>query len=647
MVDRGAEQRANGQGARRQQILTGWARVADYLFGRNALIGIASFMLLTISAYATWAGMHDFIIGLSAPAGGRDLPGGIAVSHDLLVIVIVIALTFLMWLALRESFGAGRSIVERLITFPLYVFLALWSIGFGYGFWWALIAGQEATRSSIAGLQEDARDAGGAIAARLDAVRVQLDSVVTWSEGQMAREEASGGSCGVASGAGRGPLYNARRSVRDGVATLRDGVLNSWLAPVRSDLDALQRSATTGTGVGIEERQRLFEARAAEIRGKARSIAARSNELGKSTASEMRALAQSVSTSPGQAGFSCFDPTLAQRLQQAAIQAEQPATLNLREAAFNEGPAGTANAIKNLWGNIGTYLGGMVSYVVSGGKEGDWATKGGQPITGRDLIALLASIGIDLGLFALALLDPPRTPPHRLRRDGLQDVAREIHEVSPDTARQLQAAINTAIGRMPLDGPAGADEPQLNAAKLEWVHRHFIHHAGFSYLVIPNLYWAAQSDQAEELRALAMNQLAGVFSDLKLVRVLTRKELEELGKEEARDSLTDLTPYRRGGTQPSGQAAAVPTSVPETGGASAQATRIRNHGLLSKAQRALDIARWSAEAQRDVELFRLTDQEGLTPLLSVLNQAGGPVAANGAPHADREEIKTATAAQST
>ena len=39
--------------------------------------------------------------------------------------------------------------------------------------------------------------------------------VAAGEDSQMAREEASGGSCGVTSGAGRGPLYNARSSVRD------------------------------------------------------------------------------------------------------------------------------------------------------------------------------------------------------------------------------------------------------------------------------------------------------------------------------------------------------------------------------------------------------------------------------------------------
>ena len=52
--------------SRTGSTVTGWARTADYLFGRNALIGLASLMLLLISGYATWHGMRDFIVGVSA-----------------------------------------------------------------------------------------------------------------------------------------------------------------------------------------------------------------------------------------------------------------------------------------------------------------------------------------------------------------------------------------------------------------------------------------------------------------------------------------------------------------------------------------------------------------------------------------------------
>ena len=84
-----------------------------------------------------------------------------------------------MWLALREAIGAQRRLIERLVTWPLYIFLVLWSVGFGYGFWWSLIAGEEATKVGLSALQEDGREAGGAIAARLDAVKSQVDSFAT------------------------------------------------------------------------------------------------------------------------------------------------------------------------------------------------------------------------------------------------------------------------------------------------------------------------------------------------------------------------------------------------------------------------------------------------------------------------------------
>lgn len=581
----------------------GWRRGIDYILGRNTLIGIASLALLIISGYATWHGMRDFIIGVSAtPTQPSTAP--LTISTDVLVIMVVATLTFLMWLMLRETFGGWREFRNRVITFILYVFLAVWSVGFGYGFWWSLISGEEATRTGLAGLQEDARDASAVVAARLDAVRTQLDSVVSWSESQMAREETSGGSCGTPSGAGRGPLYNARRSVRDGVANLRDNMTRSWLEPVQAEVEQLRESAGRLQGETFEERQQAFEQRASEIRGSARNIAARSNALGQATASEMRALAETVSVPPGQPGFSCYDPTLAQRLTQAAEQASQPAELALRDAAFSEGPAGVANAVKNLWTNIGTYSASLVRFVFSG-DPGESTTDTGQPITGRDLIALLASIGIDLGILVLAILNPPQARP----------------EMPRDLRRQIRAAIDTAIARAP-------------NVDIEWVRRHFIYHKTASYLVIPNLYSADAEDTDESAKALAMNQLAGVLDDMDLIEwpaqgwpqharwQLFRSELEKLRREESLPSSTDLTEVRQKWLEEAGH-----TNGPdaeERDKRVRERAKMRNHGLFSKAESALKIAGWSERARRDVEVYRLVDTEGLTPILGVLNDAEGP-----------------------
>ncbi len=586
----------------RATAFTAWGRVVDYLFGRNALIGIASLLLLVISGYATWVGMSDFIVGVqaeNAPDRARDI-GALSVTNEVLIAVVVITLTFLMWLALRETFGAQRRWSERLITFPLYIFLLIWSIGFGYGFWWSLIAGAEATRTSLSALQEDARAAATSVSARIEAVQAQLDSVVSWSNNQMQREETSGGSCGRPSGAGRGPLYAAREGVRDSVASLRQSIAQSWITPVQNDITELRDLATGLSGETFAERQQAFEERAREIRARARSIAARSNQLGASYAGEMRALANVVSIEPGKPGFSCYDPTLAERLRQAADQADEPVVLNLRTAEFTEGPAGVANAIKSLWTNIGASLGGLIDYLGGGLEPPPGGTTDPQPgggITGRDLIALLAAIGVDLGLFALMVLNPPATGP--TRRDALARTQARLHMPTATVVRQLSAALSTAIDRAP-------------DADLEWVRRHFVHHRDTSYFVIPNLY-SCQDDRNEELRALAMNQLAGVLDDLNLVSALTKEELERFGREEERDSFSDLSLYRdRRRETREDLAAESSEDLPKP---------MRNHGLLSKAERALDIAGWSDAAKRDVEIYKLVDTEGLTPLLVLLNEA--------------------------
>ena len=321
------------------------------------------------------------------------------------------------------------------------MFLAIWSIGFGYGFWWSLISGEEATRTGLAGLQEDARDASAVVAARLDAVRGQLDSVVTWSDGQMSREETSGGSCGTASGAGRGPLYNARRSVRDSdhhPARGHDPVLARARAGRRRAAQAERRRARRRHGRGAAaglRGQGLRHPRPGAQHRRAQQPARQVDRRRDARASPVR-----LRSPPAQRGFSCYDPTLAERLRQAAAQAEQPAELKLREAVFNEGPAGVANAVKNLWRNIGAYASSLAAYVFSGGKQTVGHTDSGEPITGRDLIALLATIGIDLGLLALAILNPPQEPP------SIRPPARSAGRSRTPSIRPSRARASTTNG---------------------------------------------------------------------------------------------------------------------------------------------------------------------------------------------------------
>lgn len=492
--------------------------VVDYVFGRNFMIGFAALMLLCISGFATWHGMSDFILGVQAggaqpAADSRELVG-LSVSTEALILVLVIALTFLMWLSLRESFRSYRQSMGRWVTLPLYLFLMLWSVGFGYGYWWSLIAGPQATQQGLRGQAEDVRDAAVGVAARLEAVKARLESVVSLSERQMAREDSSGGTCGVPSGAGRGPLYRARAGVRDSVDNLSANITTSWLGQVDADLAQLNAQLSDAsaalTATDVAGRQAQYESAAAEIRGKARAIAARSDALGASFASEMRQLAAEVSVQPDETGFSCYDPGLANLLNEAATEAERPAEVELREAAFTEGAAGVAHAVLNLWTNFGEYLGGLWELATGDATTDDAEvsrTSEGDPITGRDLIALLASIGVDLGLFALTVLNPPTAAP--AARTALDETLSRIAEPSSTAIAELSAAMRRAV--------AMANED------LDWVQRHFFSHHGFFYFVIPSLN-SVDPDSQEGRCALAINQLSGVLSKLKIIQAVDRPE---------------------------------------------------------------------------------------------------------------------------
>lgn len=610
-------------------------RATDYIFGRNTLIGAAALMLLAISGYATWAGMTDFILGVqggAAATGDREIAPGLSVSTEGLIILLVVALTFLMWLALRETFGARRAFGARLVTLPLYLFLALWSVGFGYGFWWSLIAGPEATKAGLSGQAEDVRDAAVVVKARLEAVRARLDSVGAYSERQMAREAASGGTCGRASGAGRGPLFRAREGVRDSVAALQNNISGSWLAAVERDLEQLNgqmRDASLGVaGDTVAARQAAFETAAAEIRGKARAIAARSNALGASYAAEMRQIASEVSIEPGQTGFSCFDPSLAALLTEAADEASASVNVTLRDAAFSEGAAGVANAVLGLWRNLGTYAAALPAYVAGDlPEEGVAAENTTDRITGRDLIALLAAIGVDLGLFALTVLNPPTAAPARY--DSLDDTLQRLKEPSDTLINELSKVFKTVLEVAP-------------NTKLDWVRRHFFSHLGYSYFVIPSLARVGTDDRDNPIgrRALAVNQLAGVMTKLQLVQALDRPRRTSLRRVnrsignyesearwvEALDAASrsvDLVSLKAASESEPDDAYDFQNTVSRWPFAKVQLRKYRPD-FLEKAKKTLEIAEWSGAALEKPEIYFVYHREGLEPILTVLERGEAP-----------------------
>ena len=136
-----------------------------------------------------------------------------------------------------------------------------------------------------------------------------------------------------------------------------------------------------------------------------------------------------------------------------------------------------------------------------------------------------------------------------------------------------------------------------------------------SYLVIPNLYAADNSNEEEAAKALAMNHLAGVLTISSSCAGPTTKEGKALREEGRRQQHAPTS--ARSGASGARRRGWRRQGLPEHSN-----RPIRNHGLFSKAEHALQIAGWSEKARNDVEVFRLVDAEGLTPVLMVLNESG-------------------------
>ena len=142
----------------------------------------------------------------------------------------------------------------------------------------------------------------------------------------------------------------------------------------------------------------------------------------------------------------------------------------------------------------------------------------------------------------------------------------------------------------------------------------------------PYCVWKTEIQTLRTLRIIcaAINQLAGVLADLNLVRPLTASELKRFARDETRTSYGNLAALREqhAKARTNFERKALPWKMwVRQAGVGESDDRLRNHGLLSKAQRALDIAGWSVAAQCDVEVFRLVDCDGLTPLLALFNAA--------------------------
>jgi hypothetical protein len=346
------------------------------------LVTVLLVSLLSISAIATGIGILHLA---QIEATGQGLLGMVLVLFGTSVI------TVLMWVMLERSRLPG-SVLARSMCGAFYGFLFLWAVGFGYGFWWEAVASREASIGGIEKSLDDLRDGLLATSTQLTVADNRMTSLIEASRLRAEREDTEGNSCGAPSGVGRGALWGARSRVNDEIISKAGELKNGWLDPARTQLNqARLLIANFNPPPSAAERQAAFTI----LYERAKESADEINKIGASAgaplARDLMDIARRLRIEPGQPGFQCYDPALATFLQTTAEIVSKPARLEVAEWTSVEGSGSTEEAFLKLWGTMSGALGANVT---------------GKSMVGRDWIALLAAIAVDIGILVLTMIRP-------------------------------------------------------------------------------------------------------------------------------------------------------------------------------------------------------------------------------------------------
>src|SRR5690606_32899286 len=147
-----------------------------------------------------------------------------------------------MIVALLHVLAAGRWWV-RLVSLGFYLVFATWTIGFGYGFFWKELAGQEFTERQF---EQVITDLSGSIArtsAALETSERATAEAAALAAERAETEAREGRTCAnhPSSIPGEGPLMRSRFALAERARNLGDEVRATWIAPVAGQRERLER----------------------------------------------------------------------------------------------------------------------------------------------------------------------------------------------------------------------------------------------------------------------------------------------------------------------------------------------------------------------------------------------------------------------
>lgn len=374
------------------EALFGLSNVASLQGARR--LGLAALLFLT--AVATAIGLTDLIRASEA--------GKVGAVEFAVVAALAGAAILTMWLALEYSI-ALRPWWKRIVPVVVYLILVLWSIGFGFGFYWKHIASIGIAQDETAEMVERVSEGLDGATSTLSTIQRQLNELSRASQERTNQEERAGGACdGVASGAGAGPYWNLRGTIKNDTDLLLGGMV-IWLGGsqaveagtpleriqgLKVEAAKVQRDFAQGTNDTEAMRNTLLE-----LGRKAGDIIRETNAIvdGRQRyVNQLRAVASKLREGYSANGLVCRDESLANNLNLAADGLSELRRIDTDLAQLDPklGPRATRHAFNRLWANAFSFLPGNQT-----GETG----KLGQ----RDLQALIAAIVVDIGIFFLTV----------------------------------------------------------------------------------------------------------------------------------------------------------------------------------------------------------------------------------------------------
>lgn len=415
----------SGAGSRAKVGIWRWLTAP---FSLRGLTGFALWGFIFLSVLATGLGFADL---RAAGTDGGDL-SAIELAFTIATTLFVVSA---MVVALHHVVAPGTGWPIRLVSFAFYLVFALWSVGFGYGFFWKELAGQEFTERQF---ERAMTDLAGSV--NRTSAMLQTSDRATSDAAALARERAQteareGRTCANHPGStpGEGPLMRSRFAFADRAINLGAEARTSWFAVVSDQRERLQRqvdalvkraappASTTVTAAERETLEKLAMASrlpAAERRAlftglheDARAFSATANDLraqhAEAFAGRLVQLAAEVGPDPARPGSPdparatdpgyCWDVVLNEKITAAAAQLRAVQDVATPEFEFLEGPKATRAAFFGLIG----WLASAAGIDIAGDEAFVFDDKA--------FLALFASIAVDLGIVFLTLIGVART----------------------------------------------------------------------------------------------------------------------------------------------------------------------------------------------------------------------------------------------